>query len=170
MEVARRGTRAVLALAAAGVLFAPVSHGQQTGAGRGAPQQAVQPAELRQADRDDGRHQAESDLQAAIAFTRRGEFQRAIPLFLAARGRIAEPFALEFNLALCYVGTRQFPPAIRILSQLSGGQRTGDVKNLLAQALVGDRQQEAALKTLREAAEISPSNEKIGRASCRERV
>ena len=153
---ARRGTRVALALAAAGVLLAPASYGQ-TGTGRPAPP----PAESHQTDRDDGRHQAESDLQAAIAFTRRGEFQRAIPLFLAARGRVAEQFALEFNLALCYVGTRQFPQGIRILSQLGGGQRSGDVKNLLAQALVGDRQQEAAWKTLREAAEITPRNERL---------
>ena len=160
MEVTRPGTRAALALAAAGVLLAPASHGQQSGAGRGAPQQPA-PAESRLADRDDGRQQAESDLQTAIAFTRRGEFQRAIPLFLAARGRVAVPFALEFNLALCYVGTRQFPQAIRILSRIDGGKRSGDVKNLLTQALVGDHQQEAALKTLQEAAKISPRNERL---------
>jgi tetratricopeptide (TPR) repeat protein len=139
---------------AAGLLLAPASHVQQK-----AP--VPQPVEQRPADRDDERQQAESDLQAAIAHTRRGEFARAIPLFLAARGRVAQPFALEFNLALCYVGTRQFPAAIRILSQLGGGQRAGDVENLLAQALVGAHQPEAALKALGEAAEIAPKNEKL---------
>jgi predicted Zn-dependent protease len=153
MEVARPGTRVALVLAA-GLLLAPASHGQQK-----AP--VPQPVEQRPADRDDERQQAESDLQAAIAHTRRGEFAWAIPLFLAARGRVAAPFALEFNLALCYVGTRQFPPAIGILRQLGGGQRAGDVNNLLAQALVGAHQPEAALKALEEAAEIAPRNEKL---------
>ncbi|HXN49475.1 MAG TPA: tetratricopeptide repeat protein [Bryobacteraceae bacterium] len=118
-------------------------------------------AEQRFEDRDDGRQQAERDLQGGIAFTKRGDFEKAIPLFLAARGRVAEQFALEFNLALCYVGTRQFPQAIRILSETGGGQHTVNVKNLLAQALVGNHQQEAALKALQEAADISPKNEKL---------
>jgi tetratricopeptide (TPR) repeat protein len=119
------------------------------------------PALAQPTDQNDGRQQAERDLQAAIAFTRRGAFQQAIPLFVAVRGRVAEEFALEFNLALCYVGTRQFPQAIRILSEMGGGQHGADVKNLLAQALVGDHQQEAALKALQQAAELSPKNEKL---------
>ncbi len=119
------------------------------------------PTERHPASRDDASSPAERDLQTANAFTRRGEFRRAIPLFLAARGRVAQPFALEFNLALCYVGTRQFPLAIQILSRLDGGRRAADVKNLLAQALVGDHQPDAALKMLREAAELSPKNERL---------
>jgi tetratricopeptide (TPR) repeat protein len=154
MEVARPGTRAALLLAVAGVLLAP-GYCQQIGVGRPAQ------AQPRMAERDDDSGHAEADLQTGIAHTRRGEFERAIPLFLAARGRVAQPFALEFNLALCYVGTRQFPAAIRILSQLNGGQRAGDVKNLLAQALVGAHRQEAALEALGEAAAIAPKNEKL---------
>ena len=127
----------------------------------GQASQAPPAAEQRLEDHDDGRQQAEKDLQSGIVLTRRGEFRQAIPLFLSARGRVAEAFALEFNLALCYVGTRQFPQAIRILSEARGGQHTADVKNLLAQALVGDHQQEAALKALQQAAEISPKNERL---------
>src|ERR1019366_5821183 len=70
MEVARSGTRVAAPLAAAGVLFAPASHSQQTGAGRGGPP----PAESRLADQDEGRQQADTDLQAAIAFSRGGPF------------------------------------------------------------------------------------------------
>ena len=127
----------------------------------GQASQAPPAAEQRLEDHDDGRQQAEKDLQSGIVLTRRGEFRQAIPLFLSARGRVAEAFALEFNLALCYVGTRQFPQAIRILSEMGGGQHGADVKNLLAQALVGDHQQEAALKALQQAAEISPKNERL---------
>jgi tetratricopeptide (TPR) repeat protein len=109
--------------------------------------------------------QAESDLRAGIALTREGRFQQALPHFLSARGRVAETFALEFNLALCYVGTREFKQAIQILKQLGGAQHSGqhsaDVDNLLAQALIGDGQQEPALKALRDAAQLSPKNEKL---------
>ena len=124
-------------------------------------QASLAPPAAEQRLEDDGDRQAERDLQAAIAFTGRGDFKRAISLFLAARGHVAEPFALEFNLALCYVGTRQFPQAIEILRALSGGRYTADVKNLLAQALVGGHRQEAALKALQEAAQLSPRNERL---------
>ncbi len=109
----------------------------------------------------DEREQAESDLQAGIALTQRGQFQQALPHFLAARGRVAEDFALEFNLALCYVGTRQFPQAIQILVRIGGGRHAVEVDNLLAQAYVGDHQQEAAMKALRRASDVSPNNEKL---------
>ena len=105
---------------------------------------------------------AQQELQSGIALTKSGQFSQAIPHFLAARGKVANTFALEFNLALCYVGTRQFPEAIRILTDLrSEGSRAADVDNLLAQAYVGDHQQGAALKALGRAAAISPSDERL---------
>jgi tetratricopeptide (TPR) repeat protein len=109
----------------------------------------------------DEREQAESELQAGIALTKRGQFQQALPHFLAARGRVAEDFALEFNLALCYVGTRQFPQAIQILTHIRDGRHVAEVDNLLAQAFVGDHQQEAAMQALRRAAAASPNNERL---------
>jgi len=109
--------------------------------------------------------QAESDLRTGIALTREGRFQQALPHFLSARGRVAETFAIEFNLALCDVGTREFKQAIQILKQLGGAQHSeqhrADVDNLLAQALIGDGQQEPALKALQDAAQLSPKNEKL---------
>lgn len=102
--------------------------------------------------------QAESDLRTGIALTREGQFQQAVPHFLSARGRARETFALEFNLALCYVGTREFKQAIQILTQLKS---SGEVNNLLSQALIGDGQQEAALKALQDAAALTPKNEKL---------
>ena len=109
--------------------------------------------------------QAESDLRSGIVLTREGRFQQALPHFLSARGRVAETFALEFNLALCYVGTREFKQAIQILKQLSDAQyfeqHSADVDNLLAQALIGDGQQEPALKAFQDAAQLSPKNEKL---------
>ncbi len=100
----------------------------------------------------------ETELRDGIALTSRGLFQQAIPHFLAARGRVAHSFALEFNLALCYVGTRQFPAAINTLMAIPHGPRAAEVENLLTQALVGDRQPEAAWKTFQQAAALAPKN------------
>ena len=101
------------------------------------------------------------DLREGIALTSQGRFDAAIPHFLAAQGRGVESFALQFNLALCYVGIRRFPDAIRILSAIPSGQRSADVKDLLAQAYVGDHQAEAAWKTFQEAAALAPDHERL---------
>ena len=103
----------------------------------------------------------EADLREGIALTSRGQFEQAIPHFLAARGRVSNSFALEFNLALCYVGARQFPAAIRILSSLSSGTRAAEVENLLAQAYVGGHQPEAAWNAFLQAAALAPQNERL---------
>jgi len=146
-----------LSLVAAVIVFAPAARGLQAVG----PWPDSPAAGQRLDDRDDDRKQAERDLQTAIGLTGHGEFQKAIPLFLAARGRVNQEFALEFNLALCYVGTRQFPQAIRILRGMNGGKRSADVKNLLAQALAGDHQPDAALKAFLEAADLTPDNERL---------
>ncbi len=104
---------------------------------------------------------AESELHTGIALTRQGQFQQAIPHFLAARGRVAETFALDFNLALCYVGTRQFPQAIEILKRIDAPAHAAAVDNLLAQAWIGDHQPESAMKALDNAAAIAPNDEKL---------
>src|ERR1022692_3993555 len=88
--------------------------------------------------------QAENDMRIGIALTREGRFQQAVPHFLSARGRIPETFALEFNLALCYVGTHEYRQAVQILTHLGGARPSAEVDNLLAQALIGDRQPESA--------------------------
>jgi tetratricopeptide (TPR) repeat protein len=103
----------------------------------------------------------EADLREGIALTSQGQFEQAIPHFLAARGQVSNSFALEFNLALCYVGTRQFPAAVSILAGLSAGPRAAEVKNLLAQAYIGEHQPEAAWKAFQEAAALAPQNERL---------
>ena len=54
-----------------------------------------------------------------------------------------------------------FPDAIRILSAVPSGPRSADVKDLLAQAYVGDHQSDAAWKTFQEAASLSPYRERL---------
>jgi tetratricopeptide (TPR) repeat protein len=106
--------------------------------------------------------QAERELQTGSTLTRRGEFTQAIPHLLAARGRVANEYAAEFNLAICYVATDQPREAIPILVGLRGhGHDNADVNNLLAQAYVGDSQDRHALDSLMRASSFTPANEKL---------
>jgi tetratricopeptide (TPR) repeat protein len=101
---------------------------------------------------------AEAELQTGIALTRRGLFANAIPHLLGAQGQVSNSYAASFNLALCYVGTSRFPQAIEVLHSL---RSTADVNNLLAQAYVGNAQQQEAVEALQKAADLTPKNEKL---------
>lgn len=106
--------------------------------------------------------QDEEELRKGTALTQRGSFFDAIPHLLAARGRVANEYAANFNLALCYIGTSQFKNAIEILDGLrSSGHDNVDIENLLAQAYIGNSQPQEALTSLRKAAALSPQNEKL---------
>ena len=107
-------------------------------------------------------HQAEEELQKGSVLTRTGLFAEAIPHLLAARGRVRNEYAADFNLALCYVATVHSNQAIPILTALrDGGHDNADVNNLLAQAYVGDGQNDKALYALQTAAAFTPENEKL---------
>ena len=70
--------------------------------------------------------------------------------------------ALSFNLALCYVGTGQYQPAIALLNELrSNGVSNANVENLLAQSLIGNRQPEEAFAAFERAARLTPEDEKL---------
>lgn len=102
------------------------------------------------------------ELQRGIELTRRGMFAEAIPVFLAVRGRAPDDYALQFNLALCYLGTRRVTEAIPILEKLRGeGRDTAPVENLLAQAFISNGQKDQAWKAIKRAAELAPGNEKM---------
>jgi len=105
---------------------------------------------------------AETELRTGIALTQRGLFTEAIPHLLAARGHVSDEYAASFDLALCYVATRQFKTAIQILNGLSTeGKATADVENLLAQAYIGNAQSREAFEALQKAAALTPQNEKL---------
>ena len=105
---------------------------------------------------------AETELQTGTVLTSHGQFTEAIPHLLAARGRVVNEYAADFNLALCYVATEQPKKAIPLLIGLrNGGQDNAAVENLLAQAYVGDSQNQRALETLQRAAVFTPENEKL---------
>jgi predicted Zn-dependent protease len=102
------------------------------------------------------------ELQSGIDLTRHGRFQEAIGHFLAARSSLHDSFPLEFNLALCYVATREFKPAIQILSQLDETPaHQAEISDLLAQAYIGDHERKAAMDSFQRAAQSAPTSEKL---------
>ncbi len=74
---------------------------------------------------------------------------------------MAEAFALEFNLALCYVGTRHYRLAIDVLTPLEPNHESAQLENLLAQAYIGNRQPQEGMAALKRAAAMNPKNEKL---------
>lgn len=106
--------------------------------------------------------QPESELQTGITLTRSGHFSEAIPHFLAARGHVSDEFAAEFNLALCYVGVREFSKAVSLLDQLrSGSHDNASVENLLSQAYEDNDQPNEAFNAFQRAAALTPKDEKL---------
>lgn len=119
--------------------------------------QASQPTAL-----NSGEQQAEAELQNGIALTHSGHFADAIPHLLAAQGKVSDEYAANFDLALCYVATHQFTPALQILTSLRNqGKGQANVENLLAQAYIGNGQPEEAFAALQKAATLTPENEKL---------
>ena len=108
------------------------------------------------------RARAEMELQQGTLLSHQASFAEAIPHLQAARGHVANEYAASFNLALCYVGTRQYRQAIAVLEELrKDGHANADVENLLAQALVGNRESGLAFDALKRASTLTPNNEKL---------
>jgi tetratricopeptide (TPR) repeat protein len=106
--------------------------------------------------------QAENELQAGIALTHNGRFAEAIPHLQAARGRVPEEYAADFNLALCYVGIGEFQKAIPILAGLrTGAHESASVENLLSQAYAGNHEPKEAFEAFQKAAGLTPKDEKL---------
>jgi tetratricopeptide (TPR) repeat protein len=154
----RRASAAGMILAGLIVAFTcPQTSAQSTLGSRQQPPQTAQ-----RPDDTSAPSAAEQELQTGTDLTRQGNFRDAIPHLLAAQGRVANEYAADFNLALCYVGSNQFDKAISTLVRLSSGAHpTAAVYNLLAQAYVGTGRPEEAFTSLQRAANISPGNEKL---------
>jgi len=104
----------------------------------------------------------EAELQKGIDLTRQGLFVDAIPHFLVAKGHVDDEYAAEFNLALCYVGTKQHSDAIRILTKLrDSGHADANVESLLSQALIAKGQPREGWEALKRAAVLTPKAEKL---------
>ena len=157
------------AIASAALLFASLPSNPQVMPAR---QQlpASQDRTTQSPDRDaalssqnhDEKVQGEEELRKGTALTQRGALSEAIPHLLAARGRVTNEYAANFNLALCYIGISQFKNAIEILNGLRSGRHDNvDVENLLAQAYIGDSEPQEALASIQKAVAQSPHNEKL---------
>ena len=105
--------------------------------------------------------EAEVELQRAIQLTRKGQFQEAISHFLAVQGEVRDPYAANFNLAICYIGTRQFKLATERLLPLRASRDSAEVENLLAQSLIGEGRTVDALDAVQRFAKLAPKNEKL---------
>jgi hypothetical protein len=58
------------------------------------------PAHANESDRAPDQN-ADAELQAGTALTRKGSFREAIPHLLTAQAATSNPYAARFNLALC---------------------------------------------------------------------
>ncbi|HWC19289.1 MAG TPA: tetratricopeptide repeat protein, partial [Terriglobales bacterium] len=146
----RQRSGVIIALSCAAIsvsLYAPLAH----------PQQSINPDQNRRRSVNSD----ESELQIGTQLTRAGRFQEAIPHLLAARGRVSNQYAADFNLALCYVATRQSAQAIPILTDLRSAHANAQVENLLAQAYIASGNPKAALEAFRRAATLAPNDEKL---------
>lgn len=117
---------------------------------------------VRESLAQDASSQAEADLQTGISLTRSGRFAEAVTHFLAARGRVREEYAAEFNLALCYVGMNESQKAISILVGLRDqDHESADVESLLSQAYAGSDEPKKAFEAFQKAAGLTPKDEKL---------
>jgi len=120
------------------------------------------PALAQSARARSGASGVEAELQKGIDLTRAGRFQEAIPHFLSIRGEVRDDYALSFNLALCYVATGQYEPAISLLNEIrSSGRANANVENLLTQALLGNRRPEEAYAAFERASRQAPKDENL---------
>ncbi len=87
-------------------------------------------------------------------------FQEAVPFFRNAGGGVPESYNAGFNLAICYVETKQFLLAIEVLRKLIDQvpNRT-ELHALLAEAYEGNHQTQEAIDTLRAATQLAPEDE-----------
>lgn len=99
--------------------------------------------------------------QQGASLTRQGKFAEAAPFLIAASRNAALKDAANFNLALCYVGLRQYPQAMELLEMLrASGYHGAQVNTLLAQTYIGMHKTGDALNALKQAHALSPASEK----------
>jgi Flp pilus assembly protein TadD len=87
-------------------------------------------------------------------------FAEAIPFFKKASATDPATYDAGFDLAVCYVETRQFSLAIEVLKGIaSRGHKTTELDNLLSEAYEGNNQTQEAIDSLREAVQLEPHDE-----------
>ena len=101
-----------------------------------------------------------AQFQLALALATHNHFAEAIPYFEAVKNQYPDSYDAGFNLAICYVETRQFTRAIDLLLALkSHGYKTAELDNLLAESYHGTGQLQPEIDALREATQLAPEDE-----------
>jgi len=95
-----------------------------------------------------------------LALAQHELFQEAIPFLQNASAQAPDSYDAVFDLAVCYVETKQFTQAIEVLRRIADqGHKTAELNNLLAEAYEGNQQTQEAINALREAAQLAPEDE-----------
>ena len=98
------------------------------------------------------------ELHRGMELTRAARFAEAIPHLQ----RSGSGYAARFNLALCYLGTRQYAAAIAQLRELQvRGDDTAAVNTVLAQAYLGERHPQEAWTAMLASARLTPKDERM---------
>lgn len=101
-----------------------------------------------------------AQFQLAAALANHSHYAEAISFFEAVQEYYPDSYDVGFNLAVCYVETKQFPQAIDLLSALKyRGHKTAELDNLLAESYHGAGQLQPEIDALREATELAPEDE-----------
>ena len=95
-----------------------------------------------------------------LGLARHELYAQAVPYFQAVAAKYPESYDAAFNLAVCYVETKQFSAAIETLkAAVAAGHQTAELDNLLAEAYEGNQQTQEAINTLRDATRLAPQDE-----------
>ena len=101
-----------------------------------------------------------AQFQLALVLATHEHFAEAIPYFEAVQKQYPDSYDAGFNLAICYVETKQFSSAIALLLALkSHGHKTAELDNLLAESYRGTGQLQPEVDALREATQLAPEDE-----------
>ncbi len=101
-----------------------------------------------------------AQFQLALALAQHDHFAQATPFFEAVENKYPDSYDAGFNLATCYVETKQFTQAAALLLRLkNAGHKTAELDNLLAEAYEGTNQLQPAIDALREATQLAPQDE-----------
>lgn len=101
-----------------------------------------------------------SQFALGVALLRHGLAERSIPYLEAVRLLYPDSYDIGFDLALGYLGTKQFPKAIQEAKDLiARGHDTSELNNLLGEAYEADNQVQNAVDALRRAIALDPADE-----------
>src|SRR5262249_39794532 len=101
-----------------------------------------------------------AQFELGLVLAQHNHFEQATSLFEAVQAKFPASYDAAFNLAICYVETKQYPKAIATLSGLkAAGHKPAELDNLLAEAYKGAGQVQPAIDALREATQLAPLDE-----------